>query len=62
MEITLKLALEEVNALLSLLGETPSKLGFYPILVSIKKQADEQYALAAVTPSQVSFAEERIAE
>jgi hypothetical protein len=41
-EITLKLAVEEVNAVLQVLGELPTKTGAWMLLAKIKSQADEQ--------------------
>ena len=42
MEITLKLQLEEVNSILTVLGELPSKTGAWPLIVKVKSQAEEQ--------------------
>jgi hypothetical protein len=42
MEIKLTLTLEEVQALMGLMGETPAKLGFFPIMAKVKMQADPQ--------------------
>ena len=42
MELTLKLTVEEVNAVLSGLGETPNKSGFFPLAIKIKEQAEAQ--------------------
>ena len=42
MEITLKLSVEEVNGILNVLGELPTKSGAFPLAVKIKAQADEQ--------------------
>jgi len=39
MEITLKLSVEEVNSVLQVLGELPSKTGAWPLIVKIKTQA-----------------------
>lgn len=47
MAIQLALEVEEVNAILSLLGELPSKTGAYTLIVKIKEQADPQVAPAA---------------
>lgn len=44
MAIKLALEVEEVNAILSLLGELPSKTGAYTLIVKIKEQADPQVA------------------
>ena len=42
MDIDLKLTVNEVNALLQVLGELPTKTGVYPLAVKVKTQADEQ--------------------
>jgi hypothetical protein len=42
MELTLKLTVEEVNAVLAVLGETPTKSGFFPLAMKIKEQAEAQ--------------------
>lgn len=41
-DITLTLATEEVNAILQVLGELPSKTGAWILLVKIKEQAESQ--------------------
>jgi len=41
-EIDLKLKLEEVNAILSVLGDLPSKTGAWVLLTKIKEQAEAQ--------------------
>ena len=40
--ITLNLTVIEVNTLLQVLGETPTKMGLYPLAMKIKEQADAQ--------------------
>jgi hypothetical protein len=40
--IRLELALEEVNAVLQVLGDLPTKTGAWPLIVKIKAQADSQ--------------------
>ena len=45
MEITLKLAVEEVNAILQTLGDLPTKTGAWILLSKIKEQADPQVPL-----------------
>ena len=40
--ITLELQLEEVNSLLQVLGELPSKTGAWPLMIKIKEQAEQQ--------------------
>ena len=42
MEITLKLTVEEVNSILQVLGELPSKTGAYPLMMKIKEQGEAQ--------------------
>jgi hypothetical protein len=42
MEIALKLSVEEVNSVLQVLGELPSKTGAWPLIIKIKTQAEEQ--------------------
>jgi hypothetical protein len=41
-KITLDLTAEEVNAILQVLGELPTKTGAFPLVVKIKEQADAQ--------------------
>lgn len=43
-DITLTLSVEEVNAVLTVIGDLPTKLGAFPLLVKIKQQADSQVA------------------
>jgi hypothetical protein len=40
--IKLDLDINEVNFILSLLGDLPSKTGAWPLIVKIKEQADPQ--------------------
>ncbi len=40
--MTLTLTAEEVNAVLQVLGEMPTKTGVFPIAVKIKEQAEAQ--------------------
>lgn len=42
MEILLKLSLDEVNALLSLLGQMQNSTNTYPLLLKIREQGVEQ--------------------
>lgn len=42
MELTLKLTVEEVNSVLQVLGDLPSKTGAWPLIMKIKLQADAQ--------------------
>ena len=40
--MTLDLTIEEINALLNLMGKTATESGFYPLMVKIKEQAEKQ--------------------
>ena len=40
--VTLTLTVQEVNALLGVLGELPTKTGVFPIADKVKQQAEEQ--------------------
>lgn len=42
MELTLKLTVEEINAILQVMGDLPSKTGAWPLIMKIKQQADAQ--------------------
>jgi hypothetical protein len=42
MELTLKLTVDEVNAILQTLGDLPSKTGAWPLIVKVKQQAEAQ--------------------
>jgi len=42
MEITLKLDINEVNYVLQVLGELPSKTGAWPLIMKVKEQAEPQ--------------------
>lgn len=46
MAIQLSLEVEEVNALLNVLGELPSKTGAYPLILKIKEQGEAQVQAA----------------
>lgn len=41
-EITLTLTVEEVNAVLQVLGDLPTKTGAFPLVMKIKEQAESQ--------------------
>ena len=41
-DITLTLSVENINAILQTLGQLPTSSGAFPLLMEIKKQADEQ--------------------
>ena len=40
--MTLDLTIEEINALLNLMGKTATESGFFPLMVKIKEQAEAQ--------------------
>jgi len=42
MELNLTLTVEETQAILNVLGELPTKHGFWPLVVKIKAQAESQ--------------------
>ena len=42
--INLELSVEEVNAILGVLGDLPTKTGAWPLIVKIKEQAENQVA------------------
>ena len=42
MEVTLKLTIEEVNAILQTLGQLPTSSGAWPLVVKIKEQGEQQ--------------------
>ena len=42
MELHLTLTIEEVNGILQVLGDLPTKSGAYPLVMKIKEQADPQ--------------------
>ena len=44
MKIALSLSVDEVNALLDMLGRTPTSSGAWPLLVKIKQTAEAQVA------------------
>ena len=41
-EVTLTLSIEEVNAIMQVLGELPTKSGAYPLVVKISEQLKAQ--------------------
>lgn len=45
MSIQLNLDVSEVNAILQVLGDLPTKTGAWPLIVKIKAQADSQAPL-----------------
>jgi hypothetical protein len=42
MEVTLKLDVEAVKAMINLMGETQAKQGFFPLMVEVSKQLEAQ--------------------
>jgi len=42
MEIKLSLTVDEVNTILQVLGDLPTKLGLWPLALNIKQQAEAQ--------------------
>jgi hypothetical protein len=50
MNIKIDLSLEEVNAVLEVLGNLPSKTGAWPLLQKIKAQAESQLKPAEDPP------------
>jgi len=44
--LNIVLTLDEVNGVLTALGQLPTSSGAYPLLVKIKEQADAQLAAA----------------
>ena len=40
--INLELSAEEVNAIISVLGDLPTKTGAWPLVVKIREQAESQ--------------------
>jgi len=40
--VKLELTVEEVNAILQVLGDLPTKTGAWPLIVKIKQQAEPQ--------------------
>ena len=42
MNINLSLTVEEVNAVLTILGDLPAKTGIWPLICKIKEQGEQQ--------------------
>lgn len=40
--IKLELTVDEVNAILQVLGDLPTKTGAFPLVIKIKEQAEQQ--------------------
>ena len=50
--IKLELSIEEVNFILAILGDLPTKTGAYPLVMKIKEQADPQVPQPQEMPSE----------
>ncbi len=50
--IKLDLTIEEVNGILGVLGDLPSKTGAWPLIVKIKEQAEAQVPKPEPTETQ----------
>jgi hypothetical protein len=50
MEVSITLTVQEVNALLGMLGQMPNSSGTYPLLVKIKEQGQAQLQQTEVVP------------
>ena len=48
MRIKLELDLSEVNAILQILGDLPTKTGAWPLIVKIREQANPQVPVESV--------------
>ena len=46
-DVTLNLSVEEVNAILQVLGDLPTKTGAWPLVLKIKEQAEPQVSQEA---------------
>jgi len=46
-DVTLNLSVEEVNAILQVLGDLPTKTGAWPLVIKIKEQAEPQVSQEA---------------
>jgi hypothetical protein len=51
LELTLKLTVEEINAILQVMGDLPTKTGAFPLVMKIKQQADAQVEPKPETPA-----------
>jgi hypothetical protein len=49
MEIQLKLTIDEVNAILAILGQMQNQSGTFPLLLKIKEQGEAQVPKAEVS-------------
>ena len=50
MEVSITLTVQEVNALLGMLGQMPNSSGTYPLLIKIKEQGQAQLQQTEVVP------------
>jgi hypothetical protein len=50
--IKLEISVEEVNAILQVLGDLPTKTGAWPLLVKIKEQAEKNQDQVIRPPSE----------
>lgn len=50
--IELSLTVEEVNAILRVLGDLPTKTGAWPLIVKIKEQAEPQAPAEEPAPAE----------
>ena len=48
--VNLELTIEEVNAILQVLGDLPTKTGAWPLIVKIKEQAEPQVLMEEASP------------
>ena len=49
MNIKLELTLEEAQAIVNILGQTPTSSGVFPLLMKIKEQAEAQIEAPPIT-------------
>ena len=56
--ISLVLSLDDVNAVLNVLGELPSKTGAWPLIQRIREQAESQVNAAAASVAAPAAASE----
>ena len=50
MEVTIKLSVDELNAVLQCLGQLPTSSGVYPLMMKIRSQAEQQVKPPAAMP------------
>lgn len=58
MELNLKLTLDEVNFVLSMLGEMPTKTSAWKVYEKMRSQAEEQLKPAVIQEASVGSTEE----